>query len=112
MLLSKQFQALVVAIQHLVHCGFKNEPVGGPHSGTPSPNGSANPGISLRWCEGTALVLAAGNEVGRGVHPSDLPAFEDVSELLLAVVLPVGAGRELHVMLIHLIIDGLFALVV
>jgi hypothetical protein len=30
----------------------------------------------------------------------------------LTVLLPVGAGRELHVVLINLIIDGLFALIV
>ena len=42
----------------------------------------------------------------------DLPAFEDVSELVLTVLLPVGTDRELHVMLLNLIVDGLFALLV
>ena len=70
------------------------------------------PGVLLRCDERAALVLAAGNEVRRGVHPGHLAAFEDVSELFLTVVLPVGAGRELHVVLLNLIVDGLFALLV
>jgi hypothetical protein len=69
-------------------------------------------GVLLRRCEGATLVLAPGYEVGRGVHSGHLPAFEDVSELVLTVLLPVGTGRELHVVLLNLIVDGLFALLV
>lgn len=59
-----------------------------------------------------ALVLAAGDEVWRRIYPGHEPAFRNVPKLFLAVRLPVCVGRKLHVVLIYLNIDGLFALVV
>lgn len=59
-----------------------------------------------------ALVLAAGDEVWRRIYPGHEPAFRNVPELFLAIRLPVCVGRKLHVVLIYLNIDGLFALVV
>jgi hypothetical protein len=59
-----------------------------------------------------ALVLATRDEVRRGVDAGYLAAFEIARENSLAVLAEVGAGIQLHVVLLNLFIDGLFALLV
>jgi hypothetical protein len=54
-----------------------------------------------------ALVLATGYEVGRGVDAGYLASFEIARENFLSVPAQVGAGIQLHVVLLNLLIDGL-----
>jgi hypothetical protein len=61
--------------------------------------------FSLRRQENAALVLAAGHVVRRRVHSGDLPAFEVASKKGFAVRVQVGAGSQLHVVLMNRVVD-------
>jgi hypothetical protein len=66
----------------------------------------------VRRYKRAALVLTTGDEVFGGVHSGHQPALENIRAQNVAVLVQIGAGRQLHMPIEELIIDRLFAMIV